>query len=206
MLQFYKFRTHKLNRLYDILKDSKKIVEMHVAINITGDDCFESCKNWLIEDITMNCTLIIYINSFGGYFWETIKFINFLKNLKLSHCIKIITVGFGYCASAATFIHSIGDIKIICRNTIYLIHNVRRLNLRTNKIISYTNYKKYYKLKIYKKMKSIYIESSNIIERELKNKLKKEYIFVKKEMISIGICDIIFYDIDTFYNLVNKYL
>ncbi len=206
MLQFYKFRTYKLNRLYDILKDSNKIIEMHVGRNIIGDDCFESCKNWLIEDITMNCTLIVYINSFGGYFWETIRFINFLKNLKLSHGIKLITVGFGYCASAATFIHSIGDIKIVCRNTIYLIHNVRRLNLRTNKIKIYANYKKYYKSNTFKKMKSIYIESSNIIERELKNKLKKEYIFVKKEMISIGICDIIFYDIDTFYNLVNKYL
>lgn len=206
MLQFHKFRTHKLNQLYDILKDSKKILEMHVGKNITGDYYFESCKNWLIEDITMNCTLIIYINSFGGYFWETIRFINFLKNLKLSHSIKLITVGFGYCASAATFIHSIGDVKIICRDTIYLIHNTRKLNLRTNKIKIYTNYKKYYKSNTFKKMKFIYIDSSNITERQLKNKLKNDYIFDQKEIINTVFCDIIFYDIDTFYNLVNKYL
>jgi ATP-dependent protease ClpP protease subunit len=204
MFQFYQFKTSKFDKLDHILKSSTNIITISIN-NINKYNYFDYQKNHIIRNIKFNSTIIIYINSYGGFFWETIKFIKFLINLRISHKIKIITAAQKNCASAATIIHSIGDIKIICRNTTYMIHNTRYFNLRTNKIKIYTNYKKYYKSNSFKKMIFIYFESSNITERELKNKLKNDYIFNQKEIIDTGFCDIIFNDIDVFYNYFIKY-
>lgn len=117
--------------------------------------------------------LILHISSLGGYVRAGSIFIKYLETLKQEN-IKIITIGYKIVASMGAIIHMIGDERYLHTNTLYLIHNHRIKNLKTNKVTIPSNFKKIYKTKEYRNTIKYYMKHLSIDKKTLKKTLRQD--------------------------------
>ncbi len=123
--------------------------------------------------------IIVNINSFGGEVAEGLSIYNQLKN----HKAKVKTICNGFACSIASIIFLAGDERIMCENSLLMIHNAW--------VASCGNSKELKKVaedleKITQQSINIYQEVTGIDEEKIKELLDNETWLDSKEAMELG--------------------
>jgi len=124
----------------------------------------------------------IFINSGGGSITAGIAG---LEHIKLSK-IPIHTVVDGFCASAATFLSVMGDVRYTTENSFMLIHQLS--TQFWGKYSEFEDEKQNLDLMM-RTIKNIYKKYTKVPKKELNNILKKDILWDAKTCLKYGLVD-----------------
>jgi ATP-dependent protease ClpP protease subunit len=139
----------------------------------------EEAKNNAIESQFKKRCIYLYINSCGGDAYAGLSAMNMIKN----YPCKIITIGDGFVASAATLLFLAGEKRYIVSHTQMLIHQ-----LRTSFWGKYDELKDEMKNStgLMESLTKIYINTTSLNEETVNDYLKKEVCFSAEECVTYG--------------------
>lgn len=142
-------------------------------------------KEMLIHGVKFNIDappILVHINSIGGDIIPALSMVDTIRNSKVS----VHTIIEGECMSAATLISCVGQKRLMRRNSVVLIHQMRtsywgkldecKEDMKNNK-------------KLTTILKDIYITNTNMEMNYLEKMLKKDIYITSEKCLSLGIVD-----------------
>lgn len=157
-----------LEKIFEIEKEDNKILEANRKMLLKAD-------HKELEDLTINIT------SVGGLVYGFNAIYDALSKLKC----KIITRGFGLCASAGFWLMLVGDKRLAGKNTRFMYHSLAYNNGYDN-LYSHEDKVELCK-KEQQKLDDIIIQKTNITQKMLDEHKKEDWNIFFDEAIKLNI-------------------
>lgn len=152
--------------------------------SVEGSTIRKMCR--LLKKVSLSHDNIkLCINSGGGNMYDGFAGMDYIRFL-VSQGVKIETIAFGFCASAATFLLMAGSKRIMGKNSYIMIHQMSdsidgtycdlKSEMRNNK-------------KFMKHFKTMYTEKTKIPEAMLEKLFTKDIVLTSEKCIKYGIID-----------------
>lgn len=157
-----------LEKIFQIENNDNKIIESNNKLSDVKDHV-------KLEDLTINIT------STGGYVYGTNAMYDDLCKLKC----KVITIGYGLCASGGLYLLLAGEERYAGKNTEFLYHTMSYAswNDKIQNHIDYANFQN----RIQENLDNIVLEKTKITKEMLKEKRKEDWSMLFDEALELGI-------------------
>lgn len=143
------------------------------------------------------CPIELHINSVGGDLQCALQIVQVMKDIQNGKAcqigntlvpIKVNTYGEGQFCSGASLIHCIGSKRFVSKYALSMIHPMRSLNtsFKTTEEakVALENDKMFNEI-----YRNIYLEHSNLTEKQLDEILKWDKFYTPEELIKMGLAD-----------------